>query len=122
MQLSGLGLLGALVGKYLWLRGDRPAKRLAVRREAVPMNGALVVPENRLAVVQTSGSFHALDLTCTHLGCTVLATPKGFQCPCHGSRFDPEGRVLKGPAKDRLRPLRIESSGEMLLVTLPERA
>jgi Rieske Fe-S protein len=86
------------------------------------MNGALVVPENRLAVVQASGSFHALDLTCTHLGCTVLATPKGFQCPCHGSRFDPEGRVLKGPAKDGLRPLRIEPSEEMLLVTLPERA
>lgn len=36
---------------------------------------------------------------CTHLGCEVSAQPKspdaGFECPCHSSRFDSSGRVLK---------------------------
>lgn len=50
---------------------------------------------------------------CTHLGCVPLYKPKkgevdsswvgGFFCPCHGSRFDLAGRVLKGvPAPSNL--------------------
>ena len=122
LQVSGVCLLGAMVGKYLWTRADIKAKHLAVRREAVPTNGALVVPESHLAVVQTKGGFLALDLTCTHLGCTVLATPKGFQCPCHGSAFDSEGRVLKGPAKANLRRFQVKTSKEKLVVSFPSRA
>jgi ubiquinol-cytochrome c reductase iron-sulfur subunit len=53
---------------------------------------------------------------CTHLGCAPMAKFQsgdadlgadwkgGFQCPCHGSRFDMAGRVLKGwPALKNLR-------------------
>jgi len=57
-----------------------------------------------------------LDGTCTHLGCLPKARfetaipelgsdwPGGFQCPCHGSRFDLAGRVFQGsPASTNLR-------------------
>jgi Rieske Fe-S protein len=46
----------------------------------------------------------ALSAVCTHTGCLVRATAAvpGFECPCHRSRFDAEGRSLAGPA---LRPL-----------------
>jgi isorenieratene synthase len=41
----------------------------------------------------------AISLTCTHQGCTVQREEDGkFHCPCHGSVFDREGRVEKGPA------------------------
>lgn len=46
------------------------------------------------------GRLYALDATCTHLGCQVTwdeATGQ-FRCPCHGSRFGRDGRVLAGPA------------------------
>jgi len=41
---------------------------------------------------------------CTHLGCTVgwNQEQKRFVCPCHGSQYDGQGRVVNGPAK---RPL-----------------
>ena len=37
---------------------------------------------------------------CTHMGCKLAWNPQEgtWDCPCHGSRFDREGRLLDGPA------------------------
>jgi cytochrome b6-f complex iron-sulfur subunit len=41
----------------------------------------------------------ALTTACTHQACTVSNASAGvFTCPCHGSQFDPAGRVVRGPA------------------------
>ena len=54
-----------------------------------------------------------LELTCTHLRCRVAPVGGGgFACPCHGSRYDAEGRPLSGPAPRALvRPRLIPSGG-----------
>jgi len=39
---------------------------------------------------------------CTHLGCVPTRKTWGWFCPCHGSRYDNSGRVLKGPAPKNL--------------------
>jgi len=51
------------------------------------------------------GEIHAVDTTCTHLGCetTWNNAEKSWDCPCHGSRFSPKGYVLNGPAVRNLR-------------------
>jgi Rieske Fe-S protein len=37
--------------------------------------------------------------TCTHQACTVSNVSGGvYTCPCHGSQYDPSGRVVRGPA------------------------
>ena len=56
------------------------------------------------------GLLHLRDATCTHLRCIVdwNSTEKSWDCPCHGSRFDPEGRVLNGPALADLAPVSAE--------------
>jgi Rieske Fe-S protein len=49
----------------------------------------------------TSIEFVTLDSVCTHSGCTVnkFLTVNGYmRCPCHGSRYDVYGRVIRGPA------------------------
>jgi glycine/D-amino acid oxidase-like deaminating enzyme/nitrite reductase/ring-hydroxylating ferredoxin subunit len=47
-----------------------------------------------------SGKMHLVSAQCTHLGCIVTwnEAERSWDCPCHGSRFDPDGRVLHGPA------------------------
>jgi nitrite reductase/ring-hydroxylating ferredoxin subunit len=51
------------------------------------------------------GTVHALSPLCTHLGCRVAwnRAERSWDCPCHGSRFGPDGRVLQGPAVEGLR-------------------
>jgi glycine/D-amino acid oxidase-like deaminating enzyme/nitrite reductase/ring-hydroxylating ferredoxin subunit len=46
------------------------------------------------------GGLHAVSATCTHLGCRLKWNPAetSWDCPCHGSRFDYDGKVLEGPA------------------------
>lgn len=39
---------------------------------------------------------------CTHLGCVPGAGGEGWVCPCHGSRYDMSGRILRGPAPRNL--------------------
>jgi isorenieratene synthase len=49
-----------------------------------------------------------LSLTCSHQGCTVGRQPDGsFLCPCHGARYDANGKVIQGPAQQDLVHYRI---------------
>jgi Rieske Fe-S protein len=46
----------------------------------------------------TMGRFVALDSVCTHSGCPVarfIVATNQMRCPCHGSRYDIEGRVFR---------------------------
>ncbi|WP_341759970.1 ubiquinol-cytochrome c reductase iron-sulfur subunit [Candidatus Endowatersipora endosymbiont of Watersipora subatra] len=46
-----------------------------------------------------------VSANCTHLGCVPKKVNAGFEgwvCPCHGSKFDVTGRVIKGPAPTNL--------------------
>ncbi|MCW7944797.1 [Fe-S]-binding protein [Streptomyces hygroscopicus] len=47
-----------------------------------------------------AGRVRALSARCTHLGCLVAfnRAEQAWECPCHGSRFGLDGRVLEGPA------------------------
>jgi nucleotide-binding universal stress UspA family protein/nitrite reductase/ring-hydroxylating ferredoxin subunit len=61
----------------------------------------------KLAVyVDKKGDQHLYSARCTHLGCTVGWNPaeSTFDCPCHGSRFGPDGEVVNGPAARPLPP------------------
>lgn len=48
------------------------------------------------------GEFQA---RCTHMGGRLVWNPqeRSWDCPCHGSRFDGEGKVLDGPAQKNLK-------------------
>jgi glycine/D-amino acid oxidase-like deaminating enzyme/nitrite reductase/ring-hydroxylating ferredoxin subunit len=52
------------------------------------------------------GIVHALDPVCTHMGCLVAfnTAEKSWDCPCHGSRFGTDGKVINGPAVKGLEP------------------
>lgn len=69
--------------------------------ENFPPASVTLNKEQKVFIVRArEGYFYALSAVCPHLGC--IANWKGEEgiiaCPCHGSKFDQEGRVLGGPA------------------------
>lgn len=80
--------------------------------EIGPGEGKLVrVKGRRVAVYRDDGGeVHALNPTCTHMGCNVHFNnaEKTWDCPCHGSRFGTDGAVLAGPAVKELAKVDLE--------------
>lgn len=52
------------------------------------------------------GQLHERSATCTHRGCIVEwnAIARTWDCPCHGSRYGCDGKVITGPAVRDLGP------------------
>jgi len=63
-------------------------------------------------------SVRAFSTVCPHLGCGVDWNEKtgNFDCPCHASSFDLEGRCLSGPSPRGLDELDVHADGHDLLV------
>ena len=114
--------LGAISGLFLVraLRAAAPrAREVVLDPEAV----ALAVASGGSAVgdVFVTGpeeAPEAISLVCTHLGCRLAATPGGFACPCHGSRFDRDGSPVAGPARARLLRVPLERRGSAWIARL----
>jgi len=79
-----------------------------IASEIAPGDGGVIERRGeKLAVfVDKKGEQRLFSARCTHLGCTVGWNPadKTFDCPCHGSRFGPDGEVVNGPAARPLPP------------------
>jgi glycine/D-amino acid oxidase-like deaminating enzyme/nitrite reductase/ring-hydroxylating ferredoxin subunit len=81
-----------------------------------PGDGAVIGRgRGKIAVYRDeNGGLHQRSAVCTHLYCIVHwnHTEKTWDCPCHGSRFDPYGQVVNGPAISELSPVFPESKKE----------
>ena len=63
-----------------------------------PIGTVKVLAEKNVFIFAGNDGLHAISNVCTHLGCIVAAVDWGFQCPCHGSKFNKSGKVIGGPA------------------------
>ncbi len=103
---AGAALLFATVGMLRLPKAavlPVPARKFKVTLPETLAPGAAFQPPGRnVAVVRDGDGVFAVSLVCTHLGCIVKPSGTGFDCPCHGSRFAPDGSVTHGPAPTAL--------------------
>jgi len=113
---SALGI-GALFS-YLNYQTEPPVKTEfdIGPAENYPIGSRSLIPDVPALLTHNPNGFSALSLVCTHLGCTVEQTAYGFACPCHGSRYDSNGSVLRGPTQKPLRLLYVEITSDQHLI------
>jgi cytochrome b6-f complex iron-sulfur subunit len=65
-----------------------------------PVNSVTFLQDQQVYIVRTPAGFYAVSAVCTHLGCVTQWKPEAdiIACPCHGSKFQPDGKKIEGPA------------------------
>ena len=111
-----LGLIGSLRSAFPSVLPD-PSQKFKIGNA---MNYTLGLTkefkDENVIVFRDDEGFYAISTVCTHLGCIVQKNASGFQCPCHGSRFAPDGKLVRGPAPKALAWLHIATSPSGQLV------
>ncbi|HEV2103834.1 MAG TPA: Rieske (2Fe-2S) protein [Candidatus Acidoferrum sp.] len=84
-----------------------------------PVNSVTFLQDQQVYIVRIPTGFYAVSAVCTHLGCVTQWKPEAnrIACPCHGSKFQPDGKKIEGPAP---RPLphysiTLTADGELLV-------
>jgi len=84
-----------------------------------PLDSVTPDPLIGVYIVHAPEGFYALSATCTHLGCLTAWKPELgiIACPCHGSKFNPRGIKVDGPAPRPLPWLKvwIGDEGDLLV-------
>jgi cytochrome b6-f complex iron-sulfur subunit len=95
-----LGMMAAS-GRYLIPNAlyEPPHAYKIARPEDYP-EGVNYVAQKRIFVLRQQCLIRVASAVCTHIGCTInwVEGHNRWECPCHGSIFDAEGRVVSGPA------------------------
>lgn len=108
----GHGLTYALValpGGWLLVTSLRDRRVLRWQRETGALASVIQRGEGRIVVIagqktavycDENRTLHLLSPRCPHADCDVgwNGEAKTWDCPCHGARFDPTGKLIRGPA------------------------
>jgi Rieske Fe-S protein len=99
---SAKGLIAANAEVVKRFVGDRFDALSAPSIETLkPGEGGVVRAGERVVAAfrDEAGAVHAVSPVCAHLGCYVTwnSAERTWDCPCHGSRYDIDGRAIQGP-------------------------
>jgi cytochrome b6-f complex iron-sulfur subunit len=82
---------------------------------ALAVGDVKAVPGSPVAIARDAQGVYAMTLICTHEGCDISqngsVTSAGLLCDCHGSRFDPNGNAIVGPAQSPLQHYQVTADG-----------
>ena len=74
------------------------------------------IREGKFFLVRQGNEFRALYQVCTHLGCLVRQREDGYSCPCHGSQFTLDGRLIASPAPRDMDEFPVEVADGQIIV------
>lgn len=94
---------------YLWNRLTESVSASVRNKNQITVPddfGLGVTVTENFIVVKSNDQLKIFSSKCTHLGCRITKNINNiFTCPCHGSQFNLDGEVLRGPAMKQLKEL-----------------
>ena len=95
-----MGALG-VYGRFFWpnVQYGPPSKFTIGKPTNFPEGAKQNIADQKVSIIRHGDKIGAISMVCQHLGCTVAASPTGYDCPCHGSKYDDMGNVTHGPAQ-----------------------
>jgi Rieske Fe-S protein len=115
--LSHTTIHARIEGGSISLKPGDVAGLTSVRDALIVRAGDAVGPV--IVRLRAGGGLTAMLAVCTHRGCELEVAPESYDCPCHGSTFDLQGRVLNGPADRALTGLVVKTTTDRVLIALP---
>ena len=105
-----------------WSRAEEKPWVAAGPTDNFPVGTTTVLFNEPLVIRHEETGFKAWSSLCTHMQCPVMWSEdkKQFDCGCHGSVFDAEGRVVSGPAGQPLKPLPVKVEDGTVWVQMVE--
>ena len=78
-----------------------------------------VTKKGTIFITKFNDEIKIFDAHCTHMGCLLNFNENEnvFVCPCHSSKFNLDGSVLKGPAQKKLDTISYKISNKNLLIS-----
>lgn len=103
--------------------GSRSNNQILVKRsELADKTSVLISIESLKAPIflhkMNENEYSAVLMLCTHKQCELTPAGSILQCPCHGSEFTQQGKVLEGPAETDLERYRVTVDEEHIIITL----
>jgi len=118
--LKNILIASSLPFTWLWYSASRRTtqiyseSKILIIESDIP-NG-MTFHENFI-INKNNSSLKIFSSKCTHLGCLIKNKEENeFVCPCHGSRYDFTGNVLKGPAQKPLKLLRFKKEENKIII------
>jgi len=119
----GIAGLGSVAVTYQFFSPNvlfEPATQFrAGQPDLYPIHSVTYLQDQQVYIVRMPEGFYAVSAVCTHLGCITQWKEEAqmIACPCHGSKFNPDGIKIEGPAP---RPLphfgiSLTADGELLV-------
>lgn len=125
ITLGALGIagLGSVAVTYQYFSPnvlfEPPSTFRAGNPDLYPVHSVTFLQDQQVYIVRMPEGFYAVSAVCTHLGCITQWKPEAdmIACPCHGSKFKPDGVKIEGPAPRPLPHFAISltADGELLV-------
>ncbi len=118
----GLSFIGMFRFFYLKVFYERSRIVKIGRPEEFAEGSVRMFVQYRFFLYRDYEGFYAISAVCPHLGCVVRRSEGSYECPCHGSKFNDDGTVARGPAPSPLKWLHVTRSADGYLVVNLEKS
>ena len=126
---SGIGLAAIVqsCGSIHYASSTIETNRIKINKtEFIDKNNAervfVVVRSEKLdfpvCLYKKKQEYAAVSMQCSHQGCELNPNNTSLTCPCHGSEFSTEGKVLSPPADKDLKLFKITIDNENIYIEL----